>query len=133
MSSDIEIPAVLTLAAGLLGLPETRIIDVIPIAGGEFVELVDRAAPVLGWLAASVEDVRPGMTAALRASDRVSDGEVLIALLSSHGDPAVVTANLAGPIAIGPGGAARQLVLEDPAYELRARLGRLAPTPSANG
>jgi hypothetical protein len=129
MSSEIEIPPVLTLPEGLIGLPEVHEVDVLPIAGGEFVELVARDEPSLGWLAAAADDVRPGMTQALASSGRIAPDEALIVLLASHGEPAVVTANLAGPIAVSPTGFARQLVLEDPAYELRARLGRLAPAP----
>jgi hypothetical protein len=125
MSSDIEIPKVLTLPGGLVGMPATRTLDVLPLAGGDFVELTDRDQPDLGWLAVSAEDVRPGMTEALRSAGRIAGGDVLLALLSTRGE--TVTANLAGPIAVAPDGVARQLVLEDPAYELRAHLTRLAP------
>jgi hypothetical protein len=130
MSSDIEIPPVLTLSDGLVGLPDSKTLDVYPIAGGDFVELIDRAEPALGWLASAADDVRPGMTAGLRKSGRIKDDEVLLVLLSSHGEPPVVTANLAGPLAVGPDGGARQLVLEGSAFELRARLTRLAPAPT---
>jgi hypothetical protein len=40
------------------------------------------------------------MTATLRATGRVEPDEILTVLLASHGDPAVVTANLAGPLAV---------------------------------
>ncbi len=133
MSCDIEIPPVLTLPEGLVGLPHVHEVDVLPIAGGEFLELIARDVRSLGWLAAAADDVRPGMTGALVASGRIAADESLIVLLASHGEPAVVTANLAGPIAVSPTGFARQLVLEDPAYDLRARLGRLAPSPVDNG
>jgi len=126
MSSDTTVPPVLSLADGMVGMPDTRTLEVEPIAGGEFVELIDRDEPALGWLAAAAEDVRPGMTAALRAVGRVGADEVLLVLLASHGDPAVVTANLAGPLAVAPDGAARQLVLEEPGYDVRARLTSLA-------
>ncbi len=132
MSSDIEIPRVLTLAEGLVGLPHCTSLEVHPFAQGNFVELIDRDEPGLGWLAAAAEDVRSGITACLRATGRVAPDEVLLVLLSSYGEPPVVTANLAGPIAVGPDGASRQLVLEGSDYELRARLTRLAPAP-ANG
>ena len=132
MSSEILLPPVLTLPEGLVGLPNVRELDVLPVAGGAFVELVVRAEPGLGWLAAAADDVRPGMTDALVASGRIAPDEALVVLLASHGEPAVVTANLAGPIAVGPAGFGRQLVLEDPAYEIRARLGRLAPAPASS-
>jgi hypothetical protein len=129
MSCDIVVPQVLVLAEGLVGLPEVHILDTVPIAGGQFVELVDPENPSIGWLAASADDVRPGMSETLRATGRIDDDDVLLVLLASHGDPAVVTANLAGPLAIAPDGRTRQLVLEDPAYELRARFSRPAPSP----
>jgi hypothetical protein len=130
MSSEIEIPPVLTLEEGLVGLPDSKILDVFPIAGGDFVELVDRDEPGLGWLAASAEDARAGMTDALREAGRIVEGEVLLVLLSSYGDPPTVTANLAGPIVVAPDGRARQLILEDARYGLRVHLTRLAPAPS---
>jgi hypothetical protein len=129
MSSDVVIPSLLRLPDGLIGIPDLRFLDAVPIAGGQFLELLARDEPGLGWLAASAEDVRPGMTATLRATGRVEPDEILIVLLASHGDPAVVTANLAGPLAVSADGDTRQIVLEEPSFELRARLGRLAPVP----
>jgi len=129
MSSDILIPPVLTLPDGMVGLPEVHTLDTVPIAAGQFLELVARDQPGLGWLAAAAEDIRPGMTDALRAAGRIDTDEVLLVLLASHGDPAVVTANLAGPLVVDTEGCTRQLVLEDPQYELRARVGRLTPVP----
>jgi hypothetical protein len=129
MSSDILVPPVLALPKGLVGLPDVHTLDTVPIAGGQFIELLDPEDPALGWLAASAEDVRPGMTAALRATGRMGADDVLLVLLASHGDPAVVTANLTGPLVVRPDGETHQLVLEDPSYELRARVGRLAPSP----
>lgn len=129
MSSDIVIPPVLVLPDGMVGLPDVRTLDVAPIAGGQFVELIAREEPTLGWLAASAEDIRPGFTEALRSGGHVTGDVSLLVLLASHGEPAVVTANLAGPLAVDAEGVTRQLVLEDPAYELRARVGRLTPQP----
>jgi hypothetical protein len=132
MSSEIEIPPILTLPDGLVGLPLTKVLRVTPFADGAFVELEDPAEPGLGWFAAAAEDVRPGMTEELRRIGRIKSDEVLLVLLGGHGDPPVFTANLAGPVAIAPDGAARQLVLEGAAYQLRAHLGRLDPI-AANG
>jgi hypothetical protein len=129
MSSDIFVPPVLTLPQGLVGLPDVRTLETVPIAGGQFVELLDPDDRSLGWLAAAAEDVRPGMTATLRATGRLGDDDVLLVLLASHGDPAVVTANLTGPLVVAPDGETHQMVLEDPSFELRARIGRLAPSP----
>jgi hypothetical protein len=129
MSSDVLVPPVLSLPGGLVGLPDVRTLETVPIAGGQFVELLDPGDPSLGWLAAAADDVRPGMSATLCASGRMDADDVLLVLLASHGDPAVVTANLAGPLVVAPDGSTRQLVLEDPSYELRARIGRLSPAP----
>jgi hypothetical protein len=129
MSSDILLPPVLSLPDGLVGLPDVRALEVVPIAGGQFVELLDPDDAGLGWLAAAAEDVRPGMTATLRATGRIGPEDTLLVLLASHGDPAVVTANLTGPLVVNGDGDTRQLVLEDPSFELRARVGRLAPAP----
>ena len=71
MSSDIEIPPVLALAEGLVGMPDTKTLDVLPIANGNFVELIDRDEPALGWLAAAADDVRAGITDRLRKSGRI--------------------------------------------------------------
>lgn len=129
MSSDITIPEVLVLPDGMVGLPDVHTLDTALIAGGQFVDLIAREEPALGWLAASAEDIRPGMTDTLRAGGRIEPDEVLLVLLGTHGDPPEVTANLAGPLAVRPDGTTRQLVLEDPTYELRARVGRLTPIP----
>jgi hypothetical protein len=131
MSSDIQIPVTLVLAQGMAGLPHVQTLDTELLADGLFVDLLAREEPGLGWLAASAEDVRPGMTETLRAGGRISETEVLLVLLASHGDPPEVTANLAGPLAVAPDGTARQLILEDPTYEVRARVGRLVPLPAA--
>jgi hypothetical protein len=133
MSSEVLVPPVLTLPEGLVGLPDVRCLDAVPIAGGQFVELLSRDVPGLGWLAAAADDIRSGMTDRLRENGRVQEDEVLLVFLASHGDPAVVTANLAGPLAVASDGAARQLVLEDSRYELRASMGRLAPHPVERG
>jgi len=129
MSSDIFVPPVLTLPQGLVGLPDVRLLEAVPIAGGQFVELLSPEDPSVGWLAAAAEDVRPGMSATLLATGRMDADDVLLVLLASHGDPAVVTANLTGPLVVAPDGETHQLILEDASFELRARLGRLATAP----
>jgi hypothetical protein len=129
MNSETVIPPVLVLRDGLVGLPDVQHLDAVPIAGGAFVELLSRDIPGLGWLVTSAEDVRGGMTAALRATGRIEPDEVLLVILASHGDPAIVTANLAGPLAVTPDGFARQLVIEDPSYPVRSPMSRLAPQP----
>lgn len=129
MSSEIEIPAVLALPDGMVGIPEVRTLDTTLIAGGQFVELVAREDPALGWLACAAEDIRPGMTDTLAAAGRIAADAVLLVLMASHGEPSVVTANLAGPLAVSPDGETVQLVLEGPDYPVQARVGRLTPAP----
>ena len=129
MNSETVIPPVLILRDGLVGLPDVHALDAVPIAGGAFVELLSRDIPGLGWLATSAEDVRGGMTAALRAAGRIEPEEVLLVLRARHGDPAIVTANLAGPLAVTPDGFTRQLVIEDPSCGVRSPMGRLVPQP----
>jgi hypothetical protein len=106
MSSDIFVPPLLSLPDGLVGLPDVHLLETIPIAGGQFIELLDPDDASLGWLAASADDVRPGMSATLRATGRMTADDVLLVLLASHGDPAVVTANLTGPLVVAPDGEA---------------------------
>ena len=67
------------------------------------------------------------MSATLRATGRIGSDDVLLVLLASHGDPAVVTANLAGPLVVAPDGATRQLDPRGPV--LRAPGARRAPGP----
>jgi flagellar assembly factor FliW len=127
MRSDIAIPSLLTLPAGLVGLPRTHTLEVTPIAGGAFVELEDRDERGLGWLAVSAEDVRSGYSQALVAGGLLEPDEVVLVLLASHGDQ-TITANLAGPLAVGPDGQTRQLVLESPEYGVREPVARLTPS-----
>ena len=134
MSSDILVPPVLTLPRrprrpARRPRPRDRPDRRRPVRGA-----ARPRRPVAG-LARRVRRGRPAgheRDAARDRPHRVAD-DVLLVLLASHGDPAVVTANLAGPLVVAPDGTTRQLVLEDPSFELRARVGRLAPAPIERG
>ncbi len=119
-----EVPAALTFPDGLVGFPDLRGVTLADVEGTAFVELRSDDDPDLGFVAASADDIRPGMTDELVARGLAPAGSVLLVLLSIHGDPPQATANLAGPIVVDAGTAtARQLVLEDPTYPLRAPIG----------
>ena len=72
-------------------------------------------------IAASADNVKPGMSSRLRKLGLVNEGEWVLAILAVHGEPPAVTANLAGPLVIDMEKAtARQLVVEDPDFPLQA-------------
>ena len=117
-------PFTLELPAGLIGLPGARRFSVQAFAGEEIVELVSLDEPGLGFVAAPADSVRSGMSEELRARGFTGPSETLLVLLSVHGSPPVVTANLAGPLAVDRDArTARQLVLEGPEFPLRQPLG----------
>ncbi len=119
-----EIPATLTFPDGLVGFPKLRRFTLRDVDETAFVELQSDDEPDLGFVAASADDIRAGMTAELTDRGLVPAGSVLLVLLSVHGDPPRATANLAGPIIVDPAAAtARQMVLEDASYPLRAPVG----------
>ncbi len=115
--------AELNFPAGIIGLPNLVHFMVRPI-DGPLVELMSLEDPDFGFLAISGEIVRPGITELLGLRDLVSDDEEILVVLSIHGEPPVVTANLAGPIVVAADGIARQLVVEDSELPLRATLPR---------
>ncbi|HEX8941062.1 MAG TPA: flagellar assembly protein FliW [Candidatus Limnocylindrales bacterium] len=130
-SADLPAPAAsevleLEFAAGLVGLPDAHRFRLAVLDDGPLLELAGLDSG-LAFAALPADGVRPGMTDELRARGAIGAGERLLALLSVHGEPAVVTANLAGPLAVDPAaGTARQLVLEGEAYPLRAPVGAAA-------
>ncbi len=119
-------PAEIVFAEGLVGLPDLVRHQLRSVAETALFELVSLDDPDMGFIAARAEDVRPGMTDALRRRSLLGETESLLVLLAVHGEPATVTANLAGPVAIDLDAATgRQLVLEDPEYPLRAPIAEL--------
>ena len=67
--------------------------------------------------------MRPGLGALLVERSLAASGDEVLVLLSVHGDPPAVTANLAGPIVVAADGTARQVVVEDPDLSVRAAVG----------
>ncbi len=121
-SVNIE-PATLFFPEGLVGLPQLVHHELRVVPDSALFELVSVDDPDMGFYAARADDVRPGMTEALRERHLVDAAESLLVLLAVHGEPAAVTANLAGPVAIDTEhSTGRQLVLEDPDFPLRAPL-----------
>ena len=111
----------LTLPDGLVGLPALTRFTIAPVDDGPLLELVSADQPDFGFLVMAGEIVRPGLGALLVGRGLAAPDEDVLVLLSIHGDPPAVTANLAGPIVIAVDGrSARQLVVEDPSLPLRA-------------
>ena len=123
-SADTPIahPASLTFPAGIIGLPELTRFEVHAVDDGPVVELVSLDDPAFGLLAVPGELARPGLEELLRELDLAAADESVLVVLSTHGDPPAVTANLVGPLVVAAGGVARQLVVEHPDLSLRAPL-----------
>jgi flagellar assembly factor FliW len=118
--------AELVFAGGLVGLPalvnfSVRAVD------GPIVELVSMQETDFGLLAIAGELVRPGLGALLVERDLAEAGDEILVVLSIHGDPPAVTANLAGPIVVATDGTARQLVVEDPSLSVRTPVDTTTP------
>ena len=105
---------------GLVGLPSLVGFTLATVPETALYELLSRDEPAFGVVLARADDIRPGMSEALGARGLVDASDDLLVILAVHGEPPAVTANLAGPIVLGTDGEARQLVLEDPDYPLRA-------------
>ncbi len=107
---------------GLVGLPTLVRFSLSPVAGTALLEFVSLDDPSFALVATPADEVQPGMHATLEARGLASDDADVFVLLAVHGEPPQVTANLAGPIVVSAG-VGRQLVLEDPAFPLRAPVG----------
>lgn len=119
--SQTHAPAELTFPDGLVGLPKLVHHSFAAMPDSTLFEMVSTEDPSIGFIAAPAEDVRPGITKGLADRGLVEDGEWVLVILAVHGEPPVVTANLAGPIVVNMSTAiSRQLVLEDPEFPLQA-------------
>lgn len=108
---------------GLVGMPEFVHHALRAVPDSDLLELVSLDDPAMGFFVAPGDDVRSGLTEALLDRELIGPDETVLVLLSVHGDPPAVTANLAGPVAVDLGqGTGRQLVVEDGAFPLRAAL-----------
>ena len=115
----------LTLPDGLVGLPALMRFT-IRVVEGAIVELQSLDDEAFGVLAIAGELVKPGLGAILVERALAEPGDEVLVLLSIHGDPPSVTANLAGPIVVAADGTARQVVVEDPDLSVRASVGSAA-------
>jgi flagellar assembly factor FliW len=125
-SPDPTTTAELVFPAGLVGLPALVNFSVRAVEG-PIVELVSVQEPAFGLLAIAGELVRPGLAALLVERDLAEAEEEILVVLSIHGDPPAVTANLAGPIVVSTDGSARQLVVEDPSLSVRTPVDTTTP------
>lgn len=105
----------------LVGLPALTRHRLSVVPDSTLYELVSNDDPAIGFIAAPIDTVKPGMTEKLRERGLVADNEWVLAILAVHGEPPAVTANLAGPLVVNTEKAtARQLVVEDPEFPLQA-------------
>ena len=121
--STVALPTRLDLPDGLVGLPAARSFDVRPFQPDGLMELVSLDDPGLGFVAAPAETIRKGYSAELVAAGFAEATATVLVLLAVHGDPPSVTANLAGPLVVAPGGSGRQLVLEGAQFPLHEPVG----------
>lgn len=120
MSNSVSAAAIV-FPDGLVGLPALTRHHLSPVPDTVLYELVSDDDPTMGFIAATADSVKPGMTDRLRERGLIEDGEWVLAILAVHGEPPGVTANLAGPLVVDMDKAlARQLVLEDPEFPLQA-------------
>ena len=112
--------AEITFPEGLVGLPALVSYRLVSVPDTTLFEIVSTDDPVIGFIAAPADDIRPGTTGRLKEKGLVAEGEWVLAILAVHGEPPGVTANLAGPLVLDMEKAtARQLVVEDPDFPLQ--------------
>lgn len=125
-SEDISVSQALAVSEivfpdGLVGLPTLVRHRLSAIPETALYEMVSSDDPTMGFIAAAADNVKPGTTDRLRARGLVNEDEWVLAILAVHGEPATITANLAGPLVVDMTTAtARQLVLEDLEFPLQA-------------
>jgi flagellar assembly factor FliW len=106
---------------GLVGLPDLVRHRFTAVPDSALYEFASQDDATMGFIAAAADSVKPGTTELLRQRGLVEEGEWVLAILAVHGEPPAVTANLAGPLVVDVANAtARQLVLEDAEFPLRA-------------
>lgn len=113
----------LTLPLGLVGLPEETGFTLRTDPASGVVALCSTRLEGLDFYAAPIDQIRPGLRELLVSQDHAGADDMVLVLLSVHGEPPALTANLAGPIVVDPReGIGRQLVLEGDEFPLRAPL-----------
>jgi flagellar assembly factor FliW len=119
--SQAQVAAEIDFPDGLVGLPSLVRHRLSAVPETALYEIVSNDDPTIGFIAAAVDNVKPGATELLRDRGLGADGEWVLAILAVHGEPPAVTANLAGPLVIDLEKAtARQLIIEDPEFPLQA-------------
>jgi flagellar assembly factor FliW len=119
--SQAQVAAEIDFPDGLVGLPSLVRHRLNAVPETALYEIVSNDDPTIGFIAAAVDNVKPGATELLRERGLITDGEWVLAILAVHGEPPAVTANLAGPLVIDMAKAtARQLIIEDPEFPLQA-------------
>jgi flagellar assembly factor FliW len=120
-------PDTLTFADGLIGLPDLRRFAAREMEDVPFLLLDSLDDVAYGFVCVDADVLRAGLAADLRRAGGLQDEHQVLVLISIHGEPAKMTANLAGPLAVDPAtGAGRQLVLEGDEFPLRAPVTEVA-------
>jgi hypothetical protein len=115
-----QVRAQIVFPEGLVGLPALVHHQFTAVPDSALYELVCQEDPTMGFIAALVDDVKPGTADRLRERGLVDEGEWVLAILAVHGEPPAITANLAGPLVVNMESATgRQLVVEDPEFPLQ--------------
>lgn len=119
--SQAPVTAEIVFPDGLVGLPALVHHRLSGVPETALYEILCSDDPSMGFIAAPADKVKPGTSDRLRELGLIIEGEWVLAILAVHGEPPVVTANLAGPLVIDIQRAtARQLVVEDPEFPLQA-------------
>ena len=119
-------PDQLVFSDGLIGMPDLHRFAFRPLDDSPFCLLDSIDDPDFGFVCVESDSLRDGLSAELRKAGGVPDEQRMFVLISVHGEPAAMTANLAGPLAVDPStGDGRQLVLEGDAFPLRAPIGEV--------
>lgn len=106
---------------GLVGMPALVRHRLRAVPETALYELLSDDDPAFGLIAATADNVSPGTSDRLRERGLIEEGEWVLAILTVHGEPPAITANLAGPVVIDMQKAtARQLVVEGPEFPLQA-------------
>lgn len=118
--SSAPVAAEIVFPDGLVGLPTLVRHQLTAVPETSLYEIVSSDDPTMGFIAAAADTVKPGTTDRLRKRGLIAEGEWVLAILAVHGEPPLITANLAGPLVIDTQKAtARQLVIEDPDFPLQ--------------
>jgi hypothetical protein len=119
----MTVPATLSLPDGLVGLPDLAAFSVEVVEGGPLLELTAVDEPGFRVSVVPAEVISEDLRAALVARDLATDADAVLVILSAHGEPPTLSANLAGPLVVSADGVGRQVIVEDPAFPVRAPIG----------